>query len=88
MQGYTANGEQCKYLFQYIPLVLGHIEGDLISLMNVPLIIDISESIRNEEKLSTAFVDDSSHPRVSVGLAGLQGEKKNRHWDECLGVCQ
>ena len=68
-----------------VPLVLGHIEGDLISLMNVSLIVDISEGIRNEEKLSTAFIDDSSHPRVSVGLAGLQGERENRHWDECLG---
>ncbi len=27
----------------HTPLVLGHVEGDLVPLANVPLIVDISE---------------------------------------------
>ena len=58
------------------PLVLGHVEGDLVSLVYVSLVIDVSEGVRNEEELSAAFVDDPPHPRVGERLAGL-GEREN-----------
>ena len=35
----------------HIPLVLCHVEGDLVSLMNLPLIIHIREGVRHKEKL-------------------------------------
>ena len=46
------------------PLVLGHVERDLVSLVYVSLVIDVGEGVRNEEELSAAFVDDPPHPRV------------------------
>ena len=54
------------------PLVLGHVERDLVSLVDVPLIVDVSEGVGNEEELSAAFVDDPPHPWVRVRLAGLE----------------
>ena len=47
------------------PFILGHIKGDLISFVDVSLVVHVSVGVGDEEEFSTAFVDDASHSGVS-----------------------